>query len=200
MPHLHLSLQAMDDLILKRMKRRHSRAEALAIAARPGGAPGRRLRRRPDRRLPDRERGDVSGYAERRRGDGLTYLHVFPYSPRPNTPAARMPQVPGPAPRTGRPAARGGCSGAPPVLPAASARRRRCWWKATVPAGARGTRRSLSARPPLSGRNRARWYRFASMPPTRSGSTRRWRRDRERPHQKARGQALVSPTAEPRRG
>ena len=69
MPHLHLSLQAGDDLILKRMKRRHSRAEAIAAAAaRPRVAPGHRARRRPDRRLPDRERGDVPPQPRPRRG------------------------------------------------------------------------------------------------------------------------------------
>ena len=69
MPHLHLSLQAGDDMILKRMKRRHSRADAdpllrsgAALAAR------RRVRRRPDRRLPDRDRGDVREHAVARRG------------------------------------------------------------------------------------------------------------------------------------
>ena len=60
MPHLHLSLQHGDDMILKRMKRRHSRADAIRFA--DDGAPAaarRRLRRRPHRRLPDRDRGDV---------------------------------------------------------------------------------------------------------------------------------------------
>ena len=69
MPHLHLSLQAGDDLILKRMKRRHLRDDAIGFCetvrrARPGG----RVRRRPDRRLPDRDRGDVREHAAPRRG------------------------------------------------------------------------------------------------------------------------------------
>ncbi|MCS0504862.1 tRNA (N(6)-L-threonylcarbamoyladenosine(37)-C(2))-methylthiotransferase MtaB [Ancylobacter mangrovi] len=94
MPHLHLSLQAGDDLILKRMKRRHSRAEAIAFCARI-----RRLR-------PDVVFGAdiIAGFPTeteahfRRSLDlvdacGLTHLHVFPFSPRPGTPAARMPQV-----------------------------------------------------------------------------------------------------------
>ena len=117
MPHLHLSLQAMDDLILKRMKRRHSRAEALAIAARARAA------------RPDVVFGAdlIAGFTESEamflntlnavEEMGLTYLHVFPYSPRPNTPAARMPQVPGPRAANGLLAARGGCSGAPVCLP-----------------------------------------------------------------------------------
>jgi threonylcarbamoyladenosine tRNA methylthiotransferase MtaB len=97
MPHLHLSLQAGDDMILKRMKRRHLRADAVALTAAI-----RRLR-------PDVVFGadliagfptetDVMFENSLRLVDdcGLTYLHVFPYSPRPGTPAARMPQVPGP--------------------------------------------------------------------------------------------------------
>ena len=93
MPHLHLSLQAGDDLVLKRMKRRHTRAEALAVAApRARAAARNRARRRPHRRLPDRERGDVRRTLDLIDEGGLDYLHVFPYSPRPGTPAARMPQ------------------------------------------------------------------------------------------------------------
>ena len=68
MPHLHLSLQPGDDMILKRMKRRHLRADAVRFAddgAPP--APRRRLRRRPHRRLPDRDRGDVRQHARHRR-------------------------------------------------------------------------------------------------------------------------------------
>ena len=95
MPHLHLSLQAGDDMILKRMKRRHSRADAIALLRRGAAAAARHgVRRRHHRRLSDRDRGDV----RRARLDlveecGLTHLHVFPFSPRPGTPAARMPQV-----------------------------------------------------------------------------------------------------------
>jgi threonylcarbamoyladenosine tRNA methylthiotransferase MtaB len=97
MPHLHLSLQHGDDLILKRMKRRHSRADAIAFAAQV-----RRLR-------PDMVFGAdiIAGFptetddAFARSRDlvdacGLTHLHVFPYSQRAGTPAARMPQVPHP--------------------------------------------------------------------------------------------------------
>ncbi len=94
MPHLHLSLQAGDDLILKRMKRRHLRMDAIALC--------RELRRR----RPDMVFGAdfIAGFPTeteemfRRSFEmieecGLTYLHVFPFSPRPGTPAARMPQV-----------------------------------------------------------------------------------------------------------
>jgi threonylcarbamoyladenosine tRNA methylthiotransferase MtaB len=97
MPHLHLSLQAGDDLILKRMKRRHSRGEAIEVA--------RRLRAvRPELALgADLIAGFPTETEEmfRRSLDligecGLAFVHVFPYSPRPETPAARMPPVPGP--------------------------------------------------------------------------------------------------------
>jgi threonylcarbamoyladenosine tRNA methylthiotransferase MtaB len=94
MPHLHLSLQAGDDLILKRMKRRHLRADALAFCAQM-----RRLR--PDivfgadiiAGFPT-ETEDMFARSLALVGEcGLTHLHVFPFSPRPGTPAARMPQV-----------------------------------------------------------------------------------------------------------
>lgn len=94
MPHIHLSLQSGDDMILKRMKRRHSRADTIGFCAE-----ARRLR-------PDMVFGadiiagfptetedmftrslDIVGEAD------LTFLHVFPFSPRPGTPAARMPQL-----------------------------------------------------------------------------------------------------------
>jgi threonylcarbamoyladenosine tRNA methylthiotransferase MtaB len=96
MPHLHLSLQSGDDLILKRMKRRHSRRQAVQFCAQV-----RRLR--PDIALgADIIAGFPTETEEmfKRSLDlveecGLTFLHVFPYSPRPGTPAARMPQVPG---------------------------------------------------------------------------------------------------------
>jgi threonylcarbamoyladenosine tRNA methylthiotransferase MtaB len=95
MPHLHLSLQSGDDMILKRMKRRHSRADALAIVD--------KLRTlRPDMVLgADIITGfptETEAMFENTRrivGEaGLSYLHVFPFSPRPGTPAARMPQLP----------------------------------------------------------------------------------------------------------
>jgi threonylcarbamoyladenosine tRNA methylthiotransferase MtaB len=94
MPHLHLSLQSGDDLILKRMKRRHLRADAIAFCNAV-----RRLR-------PDTVFGAdlIAGFPTEtetmfgRSLDlveecGLTHLHVFPFSPRPSTPAARMPQL-----------------------------------------------------------------------------------------------------------
>ena len=100
MPHLHLSLQAGDDMILKRMKRRHLRDDAIAFCAAVRAA-------RPDIVLgADLIAGfptetDAMFESSLRLVDecGLTWLHVFPFSPRTGTPAARMPQVPGDAVR-----------------------------------------------------------------------------------------------------
>ncbi len=97
MPHLHLSLQAGSDLILKRMRRRHLRAEALQVVhrardLRPGIAIGADLIAgfpTETEELFDETLRFVSEAA-------LPYLHVFPYSERPGTPAARMPSVPKP--------------------------------------------------------------------------------------------------------
>ncbi|MGE0523832.1 MAG: tRNA (N(6)-L-threonylcarbamoyladenosine(37)-C(2))-methylthiotransferase MtaB [Variibacter sp.] len=94
MPHLHLSLQAGDDLILKRMKRRHSRADAIAFCAQV-----RRLR--PDTAFgadiitgfPTETEAMFSRSLDLVDECDLTHLHVFPFSPRKGTPAARMPQV-----------------------------------------------------------------------------------------------------------
>ncbi|MES2167588.1 MAG: tRNA (N(6)-L-threonylcarbamoyladenosine(37)-C(2))-methylthiotransferase MtaB [Pseudomonadota bacterium] len=96
MPHLHLSLQAGDDLILKRMKRRHTRADAIAFCQQV-----RRLR--PDIAFGadiiagfPTETDEMFARSQALVDEcGLTFLHVFPYSPRPGTPAARMPQVNG---------------------------------------------------------------------------------------------------------
>ncbi len=94
MPHLHLSLQAGDDLVLKRMKRRHSRDEAIAFcrkarALRPDIAFGADL----IAGFPTETEAMFANTLELVEACDLTYLHVFPYSPRPGTPAARMPQV-----------------------------------------------------------------------------------------------------------
>jgi threonylcarbamoyladenosine tRNA methylthiotransferase MtaB len=94
MPHFHLSLQSGDDLILKRMRRRHSRADSVRIverikSARPGATIGADL---------------IAGFPTETEDMALNSLrllhdcdiiaaHIFPFSPRPNTPAARMPQV-----------------------------------------------------------------------------------------------------------
>lgn len=94
MPHLHLSLQAGDDLVLKRMKRRHSRADAIAFCDQV-------KRLRPDvvfgadiiAGFPTEDEAMFADSLALVDECGLTHLHVFPFSPRPGTPAARMPQV-----------------------------------------------------------------------------------------------------------
>jgi threonylcarbamoyladenosine tRNA methylthiotransferase MtaB len=94
MPHLHLSLQTGDDLILKRMRRRHTRAQAIATARR-----ARALR--PEIMLgadliagfPTETEAMFRNTSDLIEECGLGFVHVFPYSPRPGTPAARMPQL-----------------------------------------------------------------------------------------------------------
>jgi len=94
MPHVHLSLQHGADLILKRMKRRHSRADAVDLVARLKA-------RRPDVAIGADLIAGFPTEDEAAHGDNLSIIaalgvvhgHVFPYSPRPGTPAARMPQL-----------------------------------------------------------------------------------------------------------
>lgn len=96
MPHLHLSLQAGDDMILKRMKRRHSRADAIRFCTEA-------RRRRPDlvfgadliAGFPTETEEMFANSLALVEECGLTFLHVFPYSARVGTPAARMPQLRG---------------------------------------------------------------------------------------------------------
>ncbi len=96
MPHLHLSLQAGDDMVLKRMKRRHTRADAIRLTERIRAL-------RPDvvfgadliAGFPTETDAMFETTLETIAACRLTYLHIFPYSPRPGTPAARMPQVAG---------------------------------------------------------------------------------------------------------
>lgn len=94
MPHLHLSLQSGDNMILKRMKRRHTREDAVRLCA--------ELRRaRPDivfgadliAGFPTETEEMFHNSLNLVRECGITWLHVFPFSPRPGTPAARMPQL-----------------------------------------------------------------------------------------------------------
>ena len=94
LPHLHLSVQAGDDLVLKRMKRRHLRSDVVRLT--------RELRAlRPDlvfgsdliAGFPTEDEARFGRTLSLVEEAGLTFLHVFPYSPRPGTPAARMPQV-----------------------------------------------------------------------------------------------------------
>ncbi len=97
MPHLHLSLQAGDDMILKRMKRRHLRDDAIRFCE-----DARRLR--PEivfgadiiAGFPTETEEMFANSLKLVQDCGLTFLHVFPFSARKGTPAARMPQVKGP--------------------------------------------------------------------------------------------------------
>ncbi len=98
MPHLHLSLQHGDDLILKRMKRRHLRDDAIAFceearALRPGMTFGADI----IAGFPTETEAAFENSLSLVEACDLTWLHIFPYSPRPGTPAARMPQVNGSA-------------------------------------------------------------------------------------------------------
>ena len=94
MPHVHLSLQAGDDMILKRMKRRHSRAQAVALIERLKA-------RRPEIAIgadiiagfPTEDEAMAANTLALIDDCDVVFGHVFPYSPRPGTPAARMPQV-----------------------------------------------------------------------------------------------------------
>ena len=94
MPYLHLSLQAGDDMILKRMKRRHNRTDALKLVAdvravRPDVAFGADLIAGFPTETDEMFENTLRLVEEA----GLSFLHVFPFSPRPGTPAARMPQL-----------------------------------------------------------------------------------------------------------
>jgi threonylcarbamoyladenosine tRNA methylthiotransferase MtaB len=95
LPHLHLSMQSGDDLILKRMKRRHSRAQALETCARARSVrPGIALGADFIAGFPTEDEVMFARTLDLVDEAGLDYLHVFPFSPRPGTPAARMPQLP----------------------------------------------------------------------------------------------------------
>ncbi|MBF9152579.1 MiaB/RimO family radical SAM methylthiotransferase [Novosphingobium jiangmenense] len=94
MPHVHLSLQSGNDMVLKRMKRRHSRRDAVELVnrmktARPDIAIGADLIAGFPTETPEMHADNVSIVRE----CAVVHGHVFPYSPRPGTPAARMPQV-----------------------------------------------------------------------------------------------------------
>ncbi|MCR9176222.1 MAG: tRNA (N(6)-L-threonylcarbamoyladenosine(37)-C(2))-methylthiotransferase MtaB [Alphaproteobacteria bacterium] len=97
MPYLHLSVQAGDDMILKRMKRRHTRDDIIRLVERVRAL-------RPETSFgcdviagfPTETESMFANTRELIRDLGFPFTHVFPYSPRPGTPAARMPQVPGP--------------------------------------------------------------------------------------------------------
>ena len=120
MPHVHLSLQAGDDMVLRRMKRRHRRADAVRLverlkAARPAIAIGADL----IAGFPTEDAGMFANTLALVDDCDIVFGHIFPYSPRAGTPAARMPQV-------GRAAARERAA----RLREANARRRHAWMDA----------------------------------------------------------------------
>lgn len=137
MPHVHLSLQAGDDMILKRMKRRHSRADAVAVvqrlkAARPQIAIGADL----IAGFPTEDDNMFANSLALIDDCDIVFGHIFPYSPRAGTPAARMPQV-------GRAISRDRAA----RLREANARRRHAW----LDAQAGTTARMLVERDGLTG-------------------------------------------------
>ena len=143
MPHLHLSLQAGDDMILKRMKRRHSRADAVRLverlkAARPEIAIGADL----IAGFPTEDDAMAANSLALIDDCDIVHAHIFPYSPRAGTPAARMPQVE-PEVRRERAARLREAAArrkAAVAAPGWSARRSRCWSK----------RPAIAAMPPIS--------------------------------------------------
>jgi threonylcarbamoyladenosine tRNA methylthiotransferase MtaB len=154
MPHLHMSFQAGDDLVLKRMKRRHSRSQAVETverlkAARPEIAIGADL---------------IAGFpteSDEAHENSLRLIdecdivmgHIFPYSPKRGTPAARMPQVPAPAIKARAKALR-----------AATARRRAAWLEGLV-----GTRQKVLVE--KDGRGHAENFAPVQVPEPRSSRT-----------------------------
>lgn len=96
MPHLHLSLQAGDDMVLKRMRRRHSRADAVRIVTRMKAARGDiAIGADLIAGFPTETEAMFASSAALIDDCDIVHAHIFPYSPRAGTPAARMPQVPG---------------------------------------------------------------------------------------------------------
>jgi threonylcarbamoyladenosine tRNA methylthiotransferase MtaB len=152
MPHLHLSLQAGDDLILKRMKRRHSRAQAIETVRRARGL-------RPEIAIgadliagfPTEDEAMFRNSLDLVAECGIAFLHVFPYSPRPGTPAARMPAV------------------APEIARERAARLREAGAKALAADLARriGTTGAVLIEKPGSGR--AEFYAVIACPPDAAG-------------------------------
>lgn len=121
MPHLHLSLQAGNDMILKRMKRRHARADAIALVARVKARRDVAIGADLIAGFPTEDQAMFADTLAILDDCDVVYAHVFPYSPRAGTPAARMPQV---APMVSRErAAR---------LRESAATRRRAWLAALV--------------------------------------------------------------------
>ena len=139
MPHLHLSLQAGDDLVLKRMKRRHSRAQALAVAERLGRLrPGMALGADLIAGFPTETEAMFENTLSLVEASGLVFLHVFPYSAR--APAHRPRACRRSRRRSARRAppvcARQGSAHSPASSRAASAARPRSWSRRRAAAGA----------------------------------------------------------------
>ena len=190
MPHLHLSLQAGDDLILKRMKRRHSRAQAIAVARRARTS-------RPEIMLgadliagfPTETEAMFRNTSDLITECGLAFVHVFPYSSRPGTPAARMPQL---APAIIRERAARLREAAASALKSELARRVGRVEDVLIEAPGNRPRRVLCIGPlrcRARERNRCGWTgryrldpahalcRFRGVPPDRSTGMRFWRRN-----------------------
>ena len=147
MPHFHLSAQSGDDLILKRMKRRHSRADTIAFCdtvrrLRPDAAFGADL----ITGFPTESEAMFENSLKLVDDAGFSQLHVFPFSARNGTPAARMPQLgAGSGQGARRAAARQGRGGAPGAFSRPwSAAPGPSWWKSPISATANVSRRSRS--------------------------------------------------------
>jgi threonylcarbamoyladenosine tRNA methylthiotransferase MtaB len=93
MPHLHLSLQAGSDMILKRMKRRHARADAIALVARIKARRGVAIGADLIAGFPTEDESMFADTLAILDDCDIVHAHIFPYSPRAGTPAARMPQL-----------------------------------------------------------------------------------------------------------
>ena len=154
MPHVHLSLQAGDDMVLKRMKRRHSRSQSVALAARLKAA-------RPEIAIgadliagfPTEDEAMFANTLALIDDCDIVHAHIFPYSPRDGTPAARMPQV-APGTATARAAA----------LRERASERRAAWLDSLV-----GTRQSILVERP-GDRGHAGNFAEILLPPTEVGT------------------------------
>ncbi|MGN7160331.1 tRNA (N(6)-L-threonylcarbamoyladenosine(37)-C(2))-methylthiotransferase MtaB [Sphingomonas sp. SAFR-052] len=154
MPHAHLSFQAGDDMVLKRMRRRHSRADAVALVdrlktARPDIAIGADL----IAGFPTEDDAMATNTLALINDCDIVHAHVFPYSPRARTPAARMPQVPPPVAKARAQALR-----------AAAERRHRDWLRAQI-----GTTAEILVERPGT-RGHSPGFADVSLPPCPPGS------------------------------
>lgn len=154
MPHVHLSLQAGDDMVLKRMKRRHGRAQSVELAARLKAA-------RPDIAIgadliagfPTEDEAMFANTLALIDDCDIVHAHIFPYSPRDGTPAARMPQV-----------APGVAKARAAALRERAAARRAAWLDSLI-----GTRQSILVERP-GDRGHAGNFAEVLLPPTEVGT------------------------------